>query len=261
MKKEKKEKRKAQNKADRTKREEVLTGGIREVKKGFCLLSVAYVVLGLVLLIWPDLSQKTFCYVFGVGMIIFGGAHIILYFTKDRFESVLQMDMVSGIVGLATGAYILLKMEYVMDILPFVLGIVALLGAAVKVQNAFDLRRLREEKWYIMLVLALILFIFGGLLVANPFDETQDIVERIIGVSLIVDGVGNLAGIFWIAISFKRLSRVTPEKEKYDIVDVAEEEVSEVPSTSKITVFHSPANVNAPVENGSVTVSDEDDLG
>ena len=28
----------------------------REVKKSFCLLSVAYIVLGLVLVIWPDIS-------------------------------------------------------------------------------------------------------------------------------------------------------------------------------------------------------------
>ena len=44
----------------------------REVKKSFCLLSVAYIVLGLVLVIWPDISVHTFCFVFGIGMIIFG---------------------------------------------------------------------------------------------------------------------------------------------------------------------------------------------
>lgn len=51
---------------------------VREVKKSFCVLSAAYIVLGLVLLIWPDISVKTFCYVFGVGMIIFGCAHLIM---------------------------------------------------------------------------------------------------------------------------------------------------------------------------------------
>lgn len=257
----KKEKKKPQKKFNKKNQDEVFTGGIREVKKSFCLLSVAYIVLGLVLLIWPDLSQKTFCYVFGVGMIIFGGAHIILYFTRDKFESVLQMDMVAGIVGIATGAYILLKMEYVMDIIPFLLGIVALLGAAVKVQNAFDLRRLREEKWYAMLLLAFVLLIFGGLLVANPFDEAKNVIERIIGISLISDGIGNLVGIFWVAIAFKRLNKIAAGKESYDVVEMEQPDEEPIPAaSSKITVFHSPASVNMPVENVSVTDSDEDDM-
>lgn len=219
-------KRNKQKKFDQNSRNETYVGTVREVKKSFCLLSAAYLVLGMVLLIWPDLSQRTLCYVFGVGLIIFGITHVILYFTKDKFESVLQMDMVAGIVGIATGAYILIKMEYMMDIIPFVLGIAALLGAAVKVQNAFDLKRLREERWYVMLAVALILLILGCLLVANPFDETKNIVEWIIGASLIIDGIGNLAGIFWVAHSFKRLNKVASGKETYDIAETVEEEGS-----------------------------------
>ena len=100
----------------------------REVKKSFCLLSVAYIVLGLVLVIWPDISVHTFCFVFGIGMIIFGGAHMILYFTRDRFMNVMQPDLVIGVVCISTGCYILMKMEYMLEIIPFAMGIVALLG-------------------------------------------------------------------------------------------------------------------------------------
>ena len=89
----------------------------REVKKSFCLLSVAYIVLGLVLVIWPDISVHTFCFVFGIGMIIFGGAHMILYFTKDRFMNVMQPDLVIGVVCISTGCYILMKMEYMLEII------------------------------------------------------------------------------------------------------------------------------------------------
>ena len=196
---------------------------IREVKKSFCLLSVAYLVLGLLLLIWPDISVRTFCYVFGVGMLIFGGAHLILYFVRDKYESVLQMDMVAGIVGIATGAYILLKMEYMLEIIPFALGIVALLGAAVKVQDAFDLKRLKVQHWYLMLLLAVMLVVLGALLISNPFEGIE-IIVKLIGISLIVDGIGNLIGIFWIALVFRKLKKViddAPEtKDVYDVITV-----------------------------------------
>lgn len=198
---------------------------VREVKKSFCILSAAYIVLGIVLLVWPDLSVKTFCYVFGVGMIIFGCAHLVLYFTKDKLQSVMQMDLVSGIVGTATGAYILLKMEYMLEIIPFALGIVALLGAVVKLQHALDLRRLGASRWYLLLAFSAALFVFGGLLIANPFEGIEIIVV-LIGVSLIIDGVGNLLGIFWLRYVVRHLKKAARAQDDYsfvEAVDVTEE--------------------------------------
>ena len=180
----------------------------REVKKSFCLLSVAYIVLGLVLVIWPDISVHTFCFVFGIGMIIFGGAHMILYFTKDRFMNVMQPDLVIGVVCISTGCYILMKMEYMLEIIPFAMGIVALLGGIVKIQSALDLKKLGAVRWYIMLVWALVLLVMGAVLVANPFDEQQHVVVILTGASLLVDGIGNLTSIFWTGICFRRLKRM-----------------------------------------------------
>lgn len=202
---------------------------VREVKKSFCVLSAAYIVLGIALLVWPDISVRTFCYVFGVGMIIFGCAHLIIYFTKDRMQSVMQMDMVSGIVGVATGAYILLKMEYMLEIIPFALGIVALLGAVIKLQHALDLRRLGATKWYILLVFAAALLAFGGILVANPF-EGLEIIVVLIGVSLIVDGVGNLLGIFWLGRLVKQIGKAAGASgtyAAYNVIDAEEVSVHE----------------------------------
>lgn len=178
---------------------------IREVKKSFCVLSVAYIVLGLVLMIWPDISVKTFCYVFGIGMLIFGGTYMILYFTRNRLKGVMQSEMVLGVIGLATGFYILLKLDYVLEIIPFAMGIIALMGAMVKLQDAIDLRHLAAVRWYIMLIWAALLFVLGVVLVANPFEELDMFVVVIaIGVSLILDGLGNLVGIFWIGHAMKQ---------------------------------------------------------
>lgn len=201
----------------------------REVKKSFCLLSVAYIVLGLVLVIWPDISVHTFCFVFGIGMIIFGGAHLILYFTKDRFLNVMQPDLVIGVVCISTGCYILLKMEYMLEIIPFAMGIVALLGGIVKIQSALDLKKLGAARWYIMLVWALVLLVMGAILVANPFDEQQKVVVILTGAALLVDGIGNLVTIFWTGIRFRRLKRMSADPyavstKGADIIDMEESE-------------------------------------
>lgn len=198
---------------------------VREVKKSFCVLSVAYIVLGLVLVIWPDISVKTFCYVFGVGMLIFGGTYLILYFTKERLQGVMQSEMVMGVIGLATGAYILLKMDYVLEIIPFAMGIVALLGAMVKFQDAMDLKKLKAVRWYLMLIWGLVLFVMGVLLVANPFEELKmEVTVKLVGSSLILDGLGNLVGIFWLGHALKKLNKVTSSSTQYEVVDVKNQE-------------------------------------
>lgn len=197
---------------------------VRSVKKSFCVLSVAYIVLGLVLAIWSDISVKAFCYVFGIGMLIFGGTYLILYFTKDRLQGVMQSEMVMGVIGLATGAYILLKMDYVLEIIPFAMGIVALLGAMVKLQDAIDLKKLQVEKWFFMLIWAIVLFIIGVVLIANPFEEQKtEFIAKIIGTSLIIDGVGNLVGIFWLGHAVKRLNKIEDDKEHYEVANVIED--------------------------------------
>ena len=210
----------------------------REVKKSFCLLSVAYIVLGLVLVIWPDISVHTFCFVFGIGMIIFGGAHMILYFTKDRFMNVMQPDLVIGVVCISTGCYILLKMEYMLEIIPFAMGIVALLGGIVKIQSAMDLKKLGTVRWYVMLVWAFVLLAMGVILVANPFDEQQKVVVILTGASLLTDGIGNLVSIFWTGIRFRRLKRVPADpyavsSRGADIIDMEETEASEEDAKSE----------------------------
>ncbi|MDO4522349.1 MAG: DUF308 domain-containing protein [Eubacteriales bacterium] len=192
---------------------------VREIKKSFCILSVAYIVIGIVLLVWPDISVRTLCYVFGVGMLIFGGAYLIIYFTKDRLLSVMQPDLVIGVVGVSTGVFILLKMEYMLEIIPFALGIVSLLGAVVKVQHALDLRHIRSGHWYVMLLWALILGILGALLVANPF-ESLEVIVVLIGVALIIDGVGNLISIFWISALIRGLKKMMTSSEHHDVVSV-----------------------------------------
>lgn len=124
------------------------------------------------------------------------------------------MDMVAGVVGVATGAYILIKMEYMIEIIPFAIGIVALLGAVVKVQNTLDIRHLGSDKWYVMLALAGILAVLGVLLVINPFEDIP-IVEKLVGVALLIDGVGNLVGIFWIGHLAKHPEKAFAKKAVY----------------------------------------------
>lgn len=192
---------------------------IKGFKKSYCLMSVIYIVCGIVLLIWPDISMTTFCYALGVMGIIYGVAHIVVYFTKDHMVSIMEMDLVTGIVTTAFGLFVLVNDKIFVSILPFAIGVILMLGAIMKLQNSLDLKKLGFERWWIVLVLALILLGVGLLLVYNPFQAAVAMVY-VIGASILADGVINIWSMFLITRILKRLKRkeqqnpISKEKEE-----------------------------------------------
>ena len=77
----------------------------------------------------------------------------------------------------------------------FVLGIIILLDAIGILQRSLRLRRLDYDGWWISLILALVLALFGLILIANPF-ETTILFVRFLGFTLLADGCFDLWGIY-----------------------------------------------------------------
>ena len=192
---------------------------IKGFKKSYCLMSVIYIVCGLVLLIWPDISMSTFCYALGVIGIIYGIAHIVIYFTKDHMVSIMEMDLVTGIVTTAFGLFVLVNDKIFVSILPFAMGVILMLGAIMKLQNSLDLKKMGFQKWWIVLVMAMILFGIGLLLVYNPFGAAI-LMIYVIGASILADGLINIWSMFLITRLLKKLKK----KEKQNPVSENEDE-------------------------------------
>ena len=67
-------------------------------RKSLIILSVFYVIAGIILIFWPDMSMALFCSALGVGMLVLGITHVILYFTKDHMLNIMQMDLVLSLI-------------------------------------------------------------------------------------------------------------------------------------------------------------------
>ncbi|MDD2958250.1 MAG: DUF308 domain-containing protein [Lachnospiraceae bacterium] len=195
---------------------------IKGFRKSFVIISVFYVIAGIVLLFWPAMSIALFCRALGIGMLVIGLTHIVIYFTKDHMMNIMQMDLVIGVVCVAFGAFLLLHPDFVEIALPFAMGILLLIGAITKLQNAIDLKRLMVKHWYIVLVFAVILMILGAILIYNPFSGQVLLIY--IGVSLILDGLLNIISMLCIAVRLKKKIRQQGEKDgdARQIVDMPE---------------------------------------
>ncbi len=192
---------------------------VKEFRKSYILVSALYVALGIVLLVWPSASVRMICNSLGFIMIVLGVTYGIIYFTKDSRTGVLQMELVIGIVCLAFGVFILLNPTFLASVLPFAMGIILLLGAVVKLQSSFNMKKLHFEKWYLVLICALVIVALGIVLLCNPFTEERFMLLYI-GVCLILDGMTNLVSLFCIQIRIKKLARIQRENPDIDLKEL-----------------------------------------
>lgn len=195
---------------------------VKQFSKSYIFVSALYVVLGIVLVVWPTMSLKMICYGLAAAMIVMGISYGIMYFTKDNLEGFLQMDLVIGIVCLAFGIFILLNPSFLGTVLPFAMGIILLLGAVVKIQSSINMKRLCFKRWYLVLTGALILAVLGIVLLCNPFTEER---WRIlyIGICLIMDGLVNLVSLVCIQVRVKTLSRLQKDNPDLDVKELLAE--------------------------------------
>ena len=171
----------------------------------FIVLSVLYVVCGIVILFWPNLSVPLLGKVVGIGMLVAGCTHIIIYFTRDHMNSVLHMDLTEGVVFAAFGAFLLMHSDFVEIVLPFAVGILLLIGAMIKVQYALDMRKMHTKHWYLMILFGVILLLIGLCLVYNPFSGT--VLLYVIAFSSILEGILNIFCILFVSHRMKQINR------------------------------------------------------
>ena len=156
---------------------------IKELKKNMILLAVFYLILGIILVLFPEGSGYAICYLIGGLTIIYGIFHLVLYQrTKSPFVTY-RYDLVQGIIGLAIGIYVM------------ILGVVVMIDSIVKIQNAWDLKRMGYDRWWLVMIGALVTLVFGLLMVFYPFTVYLSVIV-FVGISLIVNGVSDLITIF-----------------------------------------------------------------
>ena len=151
--------------------------GIKNFKNMYSILTICLILVGAVLLIAPGIALDVVCIIFGIYMIIYGAVKIMGYFAKDAYQLAFQFDLALGIVIAIVGSTCI--------------GIVMLVDATFKIQTSIDSKRFGISRWWLMLILAVIVAAIGILLILMP-GETTRLMVRLIGLNLCMDGILNL---------------------------------------------------------------------
>lgn len=164
---------------------------IQDMKKNYIVNAVIMVVLGLVLVIWPDFLGEMLCYLLGGALILMGAIQLIGFLRGERLGLYNKFNMLMGIVLVLLGLWICTQPHIVLSIIPVVVGIIVLLHGLMDIQYTLDIKRTGNTKWWIALIAAIVTFVFGLVLVFNPF-AAYETVMILLGVAMLYDGGSDL---------------------------------------------------------------------
>lgn len=180
--------------------------------------SLLCVILGLVLVFRPGLSIRIVCTAVGAVLLVAGVMRIIEYFAMRDGSMYAQVNLVFGIVLVVVGAWIVMKPDTVLAIIPIIVGIVIAIHGLHNLKQAMELWRDKYAGWWIAFLMGVLTVGFGVLLVCRPFTAI-DTVVMLIGIFLIYDGLSNI----WIVSRvYKNAKMMRQEMEAVDVEIKAE---------------------------------------
>lgn len=176
---------------------------LKQLKWNLILMALAFIALGIILIIWPTETLKTSCYILAVFLIAIGVVSLISYMRKDISRILYRYDLVVGVSAALGGVLVIIKAEQLMELIPVVLGFLVTISGILKIQNSIDMFRLGHGTWHIAFAFAIINIAFGVVLLINPF--AWEVFIACIGVALVYSGVTDLYMTIAISIRLKNM--------------------------------------------------------
>lgn len=197
---------------------------LKEMKWDALSTGVLYIALGVMALALPETMEKILGYMIGVVLIVGGAVSMISYLLRDAHQNYYHNDFLHGLIGIAAGVLVLVKMDIIIGLVSFLLGALILVSGCSKLQDVIDMKRLECGNWIVMLIIAAVNVVFGVLLICNPFSWTV-LLFRLLGIGLILSGIVDCVSVVYFA---GRLRKYLDSLEAVDstFVEVTEEDTA-----------------------------------
>ena len=153
--------------------------------------AILYILLGLVLAIYPGLSGTVFVWLLAAATLLFALVRLIAYFRLHRQGFSASGDLVAAIVSGVLGIFFLTSPHVVLSFLPLVLGLLFLVDGVGKVPLILDVRKNHLPVPTSLLLSALVPIVLGIIMIANPFGVTR-LAIRVFGIGVLADGILDL---------------------------------------------------------------------
>ena len=155
---------------------------------GSVLRCIFAIVLGLVLVLWPEAAVTYLVITIGICFIIPGLFSLLNYFTREKVEGEPSpMFPIDGAGSILFGAWLVIMPQFFVSILMYILGVLA---GAQQLISLVSARKWRTVPYGFYILPSLIL-ITGVMILAYPFGAAANTFV-IFGVACLVYGISEL---------------------------------------------------------------------
>ena len=151
-------------------------------------LSICLTLVGLIFLVYPDVSVTVIGVIFGLLITVLGGVLIYTYL-KRREIPLFRFNLIYGILGVILGILTIISPFTFTQVITIFIGIWILYMAVIKIDFAIRLKLLEERSWLFLLVSALLEIFMSILIFINPFSNL--IITEIAGAYFVLCGILN----------------------------------------------------------------------
>ena len=160
---------------------------MRLAKLGYIIISIAFCLLGIALILMPELSIAMLTTMCSIAFLLFGCVKLLGYYSKDLFRLAFQFDFEFGIVMLTLGLLLLTHPGTLPYLLPIAFGL-ALMGEGLfKVRVSIDAKHFGISQWWLCFLLAVLTTVFGLALVLHPGGASRALMQ-FLGASFFCEG-------------------------------------------------------------------------
>lgn len=163
---------------------------LKRLKWNTVVMALLVIILGLTLILYPEIAAATICLIVGWGLFAGGIVSGVLYLVGHRrgFEF---GEMIFIIGELALGLFVILNTETIIRFLEILFAFILIIHGSIDRKEAEKARQYGDERWWVILLCGMLKAIFCILIIWNPFSWTSMLI-RVIGIALVYDGISDL---------------------------------------------------------------------
>ncbi len=176
---------------------------LKELKWSSVYTGIAYVVLGVLFIIFPDLSASVISYLIGGGLIIAGIVEMLMFYFMDITHAMFRNEFIIGMVLAVAGLVVIFMRDAIIALIPVLLGLLIVASGVSKLQKAILAKKVGYEGAWSYIILASV-SVFLGLLIMFYLSghAVRDLLFVVIGASLVYSGCSDLYATFFVTKKF-----------------------------------------------------------
>ena len=172
--------------------------------------SIFFIALGLFLVIKPDTTITAISYIIGGIIMVTGITFLIKYFSNREQYGLFSGDLIFGVLSIVIGLVLILNPTALAKVIPFIIGVWILISSVTKIEYSMQLKSIDNRAWVYTMIIAIITFIWGLLLIFDPFGGAMAITQ-IIGIFILVYAILDFIEIFIIRKNLKYIKKEVKE--------------------------------------------------